>query len=1242
MNSYPPELLAQLAPVMFVAGLDVPQTQPPEPFHTLIVRLRDALTAQRKIAIWQPDKSKSFHVVLVDKEVKFPPRKLVSPEDPQYASSHSSLSPLTPSSPLHPDGLIAPIWIRKHTTLVPSVFVMFLRLYEHPQQIPKSPLEGPDVDREREREAEERRCDTELSGEIANRKKANNDRNVKLTVVLLASRRMLDDPVLDARLTFIRRNSGLDSRAALFVLSPVSQSELGEFVKSLSQALYEPALDYYTSHSKRVRRKRNRHSTTVSSYANLPIGNVARPLRPEGWTVRYEYKMACFAEFRGEYEVALKHYQDAYDVLVIMFGSPAILPPRTKRWAEAKVLADTINIKITKLYLYNNETSLALSHHSTHIRKFGDFSRGWGIGEETYEFWSWTARQNRLLAELLEQATRFTLVIPVHKPQVLAADTLSSGQRIPGIDVDPRNVGLNPSHYLQHPGYYYYAGARCAEMRRVKFQTALEAEQNGQPTALSPGFTNEKKVDHNAIILELYTKAYELFKKHNPGDAANNGQGRLTLLIAYRIAQTYYNSEQFEMAIRFFERIARTYRREHWGSMLRPLLTTWHSCAKQLGDVELSIRLLLEMIGHDSPDEEYPTILEEDIVAVLESTVPKSPDTPFIVDLADAKPLFNTDTVFWSPSVKVGEAAAFQISLSAPTSVSISSLPISSLAVYLGDENDSPAVVIRHSPEMQIEKAEPVQLIDAGCIIPREPVEVNAKLQWGVGSIIVVTGTISSDVPTVSKLVLTLELNAWKIEIPLQPCAGRYGRPSFGKWLSSIIPPRFISVKRDQYSLTTVKSRSYQVDISLRHDAPALVDESYPIIIEIKNTDNTDLVVKVDILLQPTDADEAVNQITFEDERSSSLIKGAECGIIRPGESVSKTLELLGSGAPGDRVLDISVQIRVPDDDDQDTQAVNVTEKLQTIIVPTLEAFKVTQDVTYQHNLTKWNTLSDLMSYDEDYEDGGRGMEAMVITDINVAGPWPVYVEHVEFENDDARAELLDSSLETEDDDIFPGELCSEDGFNISSRFVVPTSENESETSSLSPGHYTIHWRRISENGERNQHPSVTRILIPSLNPPRENVIALLDVPPIAKLHVPLELNLSIRNYHPTLSANVLCQLEIDVEDAFVASGLKSGRIPILLPGAEEKITWRLIPMECGHVQLPKLKVFNRRKLISSSSTTQAQSTLDGSSGGGEGDVVNIVDIRRDRKSGSEKDPSSGNVGAGVGKDGLMSVLVLP
>lgn len=100
--------------------------------------------------------------------------------------------------------------------------------------MPRSPLEpeGADVQKEREeREKEERRWDSELAKQIADRKKSTNERGIKLTVVLMASRKMLDEPTLDGRLTYIRRSSGLDSRAALFVLSPVSPAELSDFVK---------------------------------------------------------------------------------------------------------------------------------------------------------------------------------------------------------------------------------------------------------------------------------------------------------------------------------------------------------------------------------------------------------------------------------------------------------------------------------------------------------------------------------------------------------------------------------------------------------------------------------------------------------------------------------------------------------------------------------------------------------------------------------------------------------------------------------------------------------------------------------------------------------------------------------------------------------------------------------------------------------------------------------------------------
>ena len=99
---------------------------------------------------------------------------------------------------------------------------------------------------------------------------------------------------------------------------------------------------------------------------------------------------------------------------------------------------------------------------------------------------------------------------------------------------------------------------------------------------------------------QLYTKAYELFKKHSPL-TNGHGQGRLTLRVAGRIAATYHAAGKFDMAVRFFERIAKTYRRERWGTMLRPLLTTWYKCAQRLGDVELSVRILVEMLAHGTP-----------------------------------------------------------------------------------------------------------------------------------------------------------------------------------------------------------------------------------------------------------------------------------------------------------------------------------------------------------------------------------------------------------------------------------------------------------------------------------------------------------------------------------------------------------------------------------------------------------------------------------------------------------------
>ncbi|OAX31943.1 hypothetical protein K503DRAFT_702885 [Rhizopogon vinicolor AM-OR11-026] len=1279
MNSYPVELLVQLAPVMFIAGLDpavLPtstsntpqspgqsqsQSPPPtptkhDPFQSLIARLRDVLQSQRKAAIWAPERTRSFQMILVDRNVRFPPRKLVSPEDPAYSTAHSPLSPLTPSSPLYPDGLIAPIWIRKHTALLPSVFVLFLRLFEPPPVHTRSPLDTPDPDYEREKAEEERRRDAELSAEVAARKKTTNERGIKLTVVLLASRRMLDDPSLDSRLTFIRRQSGLDSRAALFVLSPVSTSELHDFARSLQDALYEPAVEYYTLHSKRVRRKRNRHSQAVSSY-NSPLAPVgaasARPLRPEGWTVRYEYKMACFAEFRGEDEVALKHYQDAYTKLMIMFGSTAILPPRTKRWAEAKVLADAINVKISKLYLYNREHSLALSHHNSHMRRFADFSRGWGIGEETFEYWSWMARQHRVLAELLEQGSQSSLTLPTNTPPSRSMSPAGTPVELDTV----RAPGLNPSHALQHPGHYYYMAARCTEFRRERFlasEVCSDIFGTSQGASAAPGYANEKKVDHLSLILELYTKSYEVFKKYN----STTSQGRLTLWIAYRIAHTYYESEKFDVAIRFFERIAKTYRKEKWNDMLRPLLSTWYSCAQKLGDVELMVTLLVEMIGR-AQDHDESKSLQDDLLAVLNSSVPSSAGEPLVVDLKESEPLLDTILVFWTPEVRVGEEAAFQLSLAAPTNIDLSALPVASVTITFS--NGYYPVVLRHSPSTDNQAADQnVRLVKIGKVMPEdedeEPEEIAADLRWRPGERLVVSGSISSAAPgplTVVSISVILAQSDWVIEMPHEPGVSHGISTLVPRWLTSIHPIRFLQLGRNDCSSVVVRHHPHELAVSFSHQAPALLDEEYPIIIDVTNVDERHLDIAVDVLLQPTEVDEASQYIIFDDQRSSGLIKGIRFDIIAPGVSATKTLYLVGSGAPGDRMIDVSiqstsVQAATKDDDNAECPrsstssahaAVDTCEKLQTIVIPMSRALSVTYNVAYKRSKNAMPPLADLSTVEDDVWDDSYGGVAIVAARIECSAPCALLIESLKLRRqDNSLAKVLDSSSDEGSDDIFLDEYLPGDEFCDVSRISLSPQEEQvlAEEKIPGPGDYEVVWRRVLPGGDRGRQ-STTRFALPTLMLPRDGLIALLDVPSTAKLHVPTPVQLTVRNRHPFRSANVTITLDLDPSDAFIVAGLRNGRLPILLPGSEERLSWNLIPVECGHVKVPRIKVMDVRHATPLSQGAGVPSTeVDV-----EGEVINVVDVRADWRTASAHNAGENSV-AITQQDGVSTILVLP
>lgn len=208
---------------------------------------------------------------------------------------------------------------------------------------------------------------------------------------------------------------------------------------------------------------------------------------------------------------------------------------------------------------------------------------------------------------------------------------------------------------------------------------------------------------------------------------------------------------------------------------------------------------------------------------------------------------------------------------------------------------------------------------------------------------------------------------------------------------------------------------------------------------------------------------------------------------------------------------------------------------------------------------------------------------------------------------------------------------------------------------------------------------STTHLSLPSLQPPMDEIIALLDVAPVGKLHQPFPLTLTIRNRHPTRTAEVYVQLEAaatsatdstmggqdpasatgpssisnQVGTSFVIAGTRAGRVPLLLAGAEECLVWMLIPIECGYVQLPRIRVVDRRKPPRGTAKTLGGGDVPGAGdeeGGEEGDMegrksgkeVKVVDVRVEQRKGMKAGERVREVGDEEAERRIGSVLVLP
>ena len=176
-----------------------------------------------------------------------------------------------------------------------------------------------------------------------------------------------------------------------------------------------------------------------------------------------------------------------------------------------------------------------------------------------------------------------------------------------------------------------------------------------------------------------------------------------------------------------------------------------------------------------------------------------------------------TSVHFWESDIYVGQPTAFQLSVSMPENIGISSLSFVSVSIYFSDDALAP-LVIHHSDDApdSDKKVRMVALGDVSRYLfviggPVEGVEgsLQAYLRWGSGVSIAFTGALQLDIPGILKLtkvVLTVKHNSWWIELPIELNElQNYGDKALEtpKWLTSVDPPQYVPVKRGDCTTAT-------------------------------------------------------------------------------------------------------------------------------------------------------------------------------------------------------------------------------------------------------------------------------------------------------------------------------------------------------------------------------------------------------------------------------------------------------
>lgn len=549
----------------------------------------------------------AFRIRRTGRKYIIPPRKANPPQyslgstpprspslsTPPGWNLHSPISPLSPESPLFPDGLINDLWLRKHQHYIPSTLISFFSFTSDPNLNSLN--------------------DNQLKSEINQissslRSSGSKTRHV---VILISNKSLLEAPDIEERLVNIRRATGLDSKTSLFFFPPpTTNTESAVFAFTLLSTLHSYCVEYYRDLTKHARRKKARG--TIPPPTTPPTRGTSQSLSPPGWNVRYEFKLGVFAEFRQEMDAAGRHYNFALDALLSPDGMFETTASWSPRWDEMRLLADATCFRLIRCLLWNSSTTQAVQTWVRYRDRIREVVDKRGKGSANYGWEAWESRWAKIMAELIQRADLSIFSIPTPSP----AESESLLERVINIFSPPEKAiplgeRLLPWHLLHHAGYWMMLAATHAERRQDMAESLPEEDRS--PPGQSPATVVANR--HNIYDTYLcpdpaeefpltgeegYNHCIDIAEKldHSTNEFALRRQQRFVDQLKLRQSKGLMRKNQFPAALSILEPLWRgmVWRTEKWWGLVYEIALALHETARDLNHQELILSTTWELL----------------------------------------------------------------------------------------------------------------------------------------------------------------------------------------------------------------------------------------------------------------------------------------------------------------------------------------------------------------------------------------------------------------------------------------------------------------------------------------------------------------------------------------------------------------------------------------------------------------------------------------------------------------------